>query len=81
MADTNKISCEVVLRREGENEFFAVLGWTPEFQRARGRPKTTQRGTVERGKRQDDMEELDRGWGSGTRQWGWADNVTALCTY
>ena len=41
MADTNKNSCKVVLRREGENEFFAVLGWTPEFQRARGRPKTT----------------------------------------
>ena len=26
MADTNKISCEVVLRREGENEFFCGIG-------------------------------------------------------
>ena len=60
MADTNKISCEVgrrrwsclghVLRREGVNDFFAVLGWTPECQMARGRPKTSWRGTVERGK-------------------------------
>ena len=80
MEDTNKIGCKVgrrrwnclghLLRREGVNDFFAVLGWTPECQRARGRPKTSWRGTVERGKRQGDIEEG-----------GWADNVTALCTY
>ena len=91
MADTNKIGCEVerrrwnclghLLRREGVNDFFAVLGWTPECQRARGRPKTSWRGTVERGKRQGDMEELDCGWGGDTQQGGWADNVTALSTY
>ena len=78
MADTNKISCEVerrrwnclghVLRREGVNDFFAVLGWIPECRRARGRPKTSWRGIVERGKRQGDMEELDCGWGGGTQQ-------------
>ena len=32
-------------------------------------------------KRQADMEELDCGWGGGTQQGGWADNMTALCTY
>ena len=83
MVDTNKISCVVgrrkwnclghLLRRQGVNDFFAVLGWTPECQRARG--------TVERGKRQGDIEELDCGWCGGTQQGGWADNVTALCTY
>ena len=34
-----------------------------------------------KGKRQGDMEELDCGWGGGTQQGGWADNMTALCTY
>ena len=58
MAGINEISCEVrrrrwnwlghVLRREGENDCFTALGWTPEGRRARGRPKTTWRRTVER---------------------------------
>ena len=58
MAEINEISCEVrrrrwnwlgrVLRREGENDCFMALGWTPEGRRARGRPKTTWRRTVER---------------------------------
>ena len=32
-----------ILRREGENVCFKVLGWTPEGRRARGRPTTTWR--------------------------------------
>ena len=36
-----------VLRREGVNDCFTALGWTPEGRRARGRPKTTWRRTVE----------------------------------
>ena len=58
MAEINEINCVVrrrrwnwlghVLRREGENDCFAALGWTPEGRRARGRPKTTWRRTVER---------------------------------
>ena len=58
MADTNKISCELgrrrwnclghLLRREGVNDSFVVLGWTPECQRARRRPKTVK--GKERGK-------------------------------
>ena len=45
-----KQSCEVrrrrwnwlghILRREGENDCFTALGWTPKGRRARGRPKT-----------------------------------------
>ena len=37
-----------ILRREGYNDCFTALGWTPEGRRARGRPKTTWRRTVEK---------------------------------
>ena len=56
--EINDISSEVrrkrwnwlghVLRREGENDCMTALGWTPEGRRARGRPKTTWRRTVEK---------------------------------
>ena len=46
LAGINEISCEVrrrrwnwlghALRREGENDCFTVLGWTPEGRRAQG---------------------------------------------
>ena len=58
MAEINNISCEIrrrrwswlghILRREDENDCFTALGWTPEGRRARGRPKTTWRRTVEK---------------------------------
>ena len=58
LAEINEISCEVrrrrwnwlghMLRREGENDCFTALGWTPEGRRARRRPKTTWRRTVEK---------------------------------
>ena len=58
LADINDISCEVrqkrwnwlghILRREGQNDSFTVLGWTPEGRRAKGRPKPTWRRTVEK---------------------------------
>ena len=91
LAEINQISCEVrrrrwnwlghILRREGENDFFAALGWTPEGQRGRGRPKTTWRRTVKK-------EQNKAGW----KSWGvakvdrkdrkcWSDCVEALCTY
>ena len=51
MAEINEISCEVrrwrwnrvghVLRREGGNDCFTALGWTPEGRRASGRTKTS----------------------------------------
>ena len=60
MADTNKISCELgrrrwnclghLLRREGVNDSFVVLGWAPEYQRARRRPKTVKGKAKEKGK-------------------------------
>ena len=77
MAEINEISCEVrrrrwnwlghVLRREGEYNCFMALGWTPEGQRARGRPKTTWRRTVEREK-QGRVEELECSQGSSAGQ-------------
>ena len=58
LAEINGKSCEVrrrrwnwlghILRREGENDCFTALGWTPKCRRARGRPKTTWRRTVEK---------------------------------
>ena len=58
MAEINDISCKVrrrrwnwlehVLRREGVNDCFTALGWTPEGRRARTRPKPTWRRTVEK---------------------------------
>ena len=57
MAEINEISREVrrrwnwlgrVLRREGVNDCFTALGWTPEGRRARGRLKTNWKRTVER---------------------------------
>ena len=35
-------------KERGENDCFAALGWTPEGQRRRGRPKTTWRRTVKK---------------------------------
>ena len=66
-------------RREGENDCFTALGWTPEGRRARGRPKTTWRRTVEK-------ERSKAGW----KSWEvakvvaqdrkcWSDSVEALC--
>ena len=61
LAEINDISCEVrrrrwnwlghILRREGVNDCFAALGWTPEGRRARRRPKTTWRRTDEKAER------------------------------
>ena len=58
MAEISEVSCKVerrrwnwlghILRREGVNDCFMALGWTHEGQRARGRPKTTWRGTFKR---------------------------------
>ena len=77
MADINNMSCGIrrrrwkwlghVLRREDENDCFAALGWTPEVGRARGRPKTTWRRTVEK-ERERRVEELKCGQGSGAKQ-------------
>ena len=57
-SEINDISCEVrrrkwnwlgrILGREGGNDCFTALGWTPEDRRARGRPKTTWRRTAEK---------------------------------
>jgi len=82
MAEVNDISCEVrrrrwnwlghILRREGANDCFTALGWTPEGQRARGRPKTTWRRMVEKdggeGKKQGGVEELGSSQSGGTEQ-------------
>ena len=64
------------------NDRFAALEWTPEGRRARGRPKTSRRRTVERegkaGWKSWNLAKAaarDKKGGGG----GWADNVMALC--
>ena len=58
LAEIYDVSCKVrrkrwhwlghILGRKGENDCFTVLRWTREGRRARGRPKTTWRRTVEK---------------------------------
>ena len=89
-SEINDISCEVrrrkwnwlghILEREGENDCFTALGWTPEGQRTRGRPKTTWRRTVEK-ERQSRVEELGSSQSGCTRQKLLSDSVEALCAY
>ena len=94
MAGIHEISCEVrrrrwnwlghVLRREGENDCFTALGWTPEAQNVRGRPKTTWRRTVERERereKQGRVEELECSQGAARNRECWSENVSALCAY
>ena len=52
------------LRREGVNNCFMVLGWTPEDGRVGGRPKTTWGRTVTEGL-QGRVEELECGQDGG----------------
>ena len=78
VVEIDDISCEVrrrrwnwlghVLKREGENDSFTALGWTPEGRRARGRPKTTWRRTAEKKRNQT-------GW----KSWSVAKAVATGC--
>ncbi|KAL9969965.1 hypothetical protein ACROYT_G022258 [Oculina patagonica] len=68
-------------RREGVNDGFTALGWKPEGRRARGRPRTTWRRTVEE-------ERNKAGWASwevdkavARNRECWSESVTALCAY
>ena len=84
-SEINDTSCEVrrrnwnwlrrILGREGENDCFTALGWTPKGQRARGRPKTTWRRTVkkERNKAEWKSWEVAKAVAQ--------DSVEALCAY
>ena len=78
-SEINDISCEVrrrkwnwlghILGREGGNDRFTALGWTPEGRRARGRPKTTWRRTVEKERNKaESVEELGSSQSGCTRQ-------------
>ena len=68
-----------VLRREPESISRTALHWTPEGKRARGRPRTTWRRTVE-----GEMKALGQTWGSLTRlakdRLEWRSFVAALHT-
>ena len=95
IAEINDICCEVrrrrwnwlgyvkhVLRREGENDCKTALGGTPEDRRARGRPKTTWKRTVEK-ERHNKV-----GWAiwnvakaAAQNRVGWESSVTALCAF
>ena len=87
-AEINEISCKVrrrrwnwlghVLRREGVNNCFTALGWTPEGRRARGgqRPLGEGLSKEEEARRSG----RDGMWPGQRHATGvWADHVTALC--
>ena len=91
MSGINEISCEVqrrrwnwlghVLRREGENDCFTALGWTPEGRRMRGRPKTTWRRTVERERNKAGWKSWNVAKAAARNRECWSENVSALCAY
>ena len=91
MAEINNISCEKrrrrwnwlvhVLRREDENDCFTALGWTPEGRRARGRPKTTWRKTVEKERDKAGWKSWNAAKAAARNREYWAKSVTALCAY
>ena len=91
LAEINEISCEVrrrrwnwlghILRREGENDCFTALVWTPEGRRARRRPKTTWRRTVEKERNKAGWKSLEIAKAVAQNSKCWSDNVEALCAY
>ena len=91
MAEINEISCEVrrrrwnwlghVLRRDGDNDCFTALGWTPEGRKARGRPKTTWKGTVERERHKAGWKSRSVAKAAARSRECWSENVSALCAY
>ncbi|XP_068739813.1 craniofacial development protein 2-like [Montipora capricornis] len=91
MAEINNISCEIrrrrwnwlrhVLRREDENDCFTALGWTPEGRRARGRPRTTCRRTVEKERDKAGWKSWNVAKAAARNREHWAKSVTALCAY
>ena len=86
-SEINDISCEVrrrkwnwldhILERECENDCFTALGWTLEGRRARGRPKTTWRRTVEK----DGWKSWEVAKAVAQDRKCWSDSVEALSAY
>ena len=70
-----------ILRREGANDCFTVLEWTPEGRRARGRPKTTWRRTVEKERNKAGWKSWEVAKAVAWNRECWLENVTALSAY
>ena len=91
MADINNISCEIwrrrwywlghILRKEDENDCLTALGWTPEGRRARGRPKTTWRRTVEKEREKAGWRSWNVARAEARNREDWQMSTTALCAY
>ena len=88
IADTNNISCEIrrrrwnwighILRREDGNDCITALGWQPEGKRARGRPKTTWRRTVEKERNVAGWTSWNIARAAARDRVGWSQSVEAL---
>ena len=70
-----------ILRREGENVCFKVLGWTPEGRRARGRPKTTWRKTVEQERNKAGWKSWEVAKSVAQDRKRWSASLEDLCAY
>ena len=90
-SEINDISCEVrrrkwkslgrILGREGGNDCFTALGWTPEGRRARGRLKTTWRRTVEKERNKAGWKSWEVAKAFAQDRKSWSDSVEALRAY
>lgn len=58
-----------------------ALGWSPEGRRARGKPKTTWRRTVEKERIKVGRATWNVDKAAAHNREGWVDNVTDLCTF
>ena len=91
VARLNNISCVVrrrrwnwlghILRREGIDDCKTALGWKPEGKRARGRPKTTWRRTVEKERNASGWNSWNTAKVAARDRQKWSDSVAALCAF
>ena len=68
-----------VLRKERNDDCFVALGWAPEGQRRRGRPKTTWRRMVELERNGAGWSNWDSARHAAADRQKWRTDVLALC--
>ena len=70
-----------IFRREEENDCRVALGWAPEGRRARGRPKTKWRRTVEKERQKAGWSTWGEARAAAQNRASWSGSVSALCAF